>query len=206
MNVKMSKNIRSLKPVAQVLWFRSQWGSPVFELRLDQRTVMAAEHPSLIAAALHAAGVELVEFANVEGKERRDYITNVPFGLDGLPSLQTLAGDDAELAAALTIMTASLIYLADMQTAKKVCGDLPTVLNHHHAACLLLPPEHVVNRPHLGVPVDWAEWLWHRLEHTYFPAVSAERAAQMGAVEPPPLEIPEEYSNSRGTLLPGSPT
>lgn len=204
--MSMSTNTRRLKTVAQIMWFRSKWNSPVFELRLDQRTVMAAEHPSLIAAALHTSGVEFVEFANVEGKDRRDYITNMPVGLDDLPPLQALAGDDAELAAALTIITASLIYLADMHAAKKACGDLPTVLNHHHAACLLLPPEHVVNRPHLGVPVDWAEWLWHRLQHTYFPAISTERAAQMGAVEPPPLEIPEEYSNSRRAQLPGAPT
>lgn len=204
--MNMSTNIRSLKPVAQVLWFRSRWGSPVFELRLDQRTVMAAEHPSLVAAALHAACVESVEFANVEGKERRSYSASMPVGLDDLPSLQQLAGDDAELAATLTIMAASIIYLADMQVVKKVCSDLPTVLNHHHAACLLLPPEHVINRPHLGVPADWAEWLWHRLQHTYFPVISIEKAAEMGAVEPTPLEIPEEYSSSRGTQLPGAPT
>lgn len=183
---------KRMAPVAQVTWYRSKWGSAVFELRLDQNCVLAAEHPSLVAAGLHAAGVEVVEFSNVEGPERRNYSTSLPMSLDDLVSLRQLAGDDEELAATLTIMTASMIYLVDMQISQRACGDLPTMLHHWHAACLLLREYHVVNRPHLGVPLDWPEWLWHRLQHTYFPNFTRSEMEQLGAMEPPKLEIPLE--------------
>ena len=183
---------KRMAPVAQVTWYRSKWGSAVFELRLDQNTVICAEHPSLIAAALNTAGAEVVEFSNVEHDERRDYSTSLPMCLDDLVSLRQLAGDDEELAATLTIMTASLIYLTDMQVNQRVSADLPTMLHHWHAACLLLKDHNVVNRPHHPVPADWPEWLWHRLQHTYYPNFTRCEMELLGAMEPPKLEIPAE--------------
>lgn len=184
---------KRMAPVAQVTWFRSRWGSAVFELRLDQHCVLAAEHPSLIAAAIHTAGVEMLEFSNVEGDSKVNYCMSTPVGIDDLPGLQALAPEgDAELSATLTILLASLIYMADMDISKKVSGDMPTALHHWHAACLLLPDDQVVNRPHHGVPVDWPEWLWHRLNHTYYPSFTRCEMELLGAIEPPPTSIPDE--------------
>lgn len=186
---------RRLAPTAHITWYRSKWGTPIFDLRLDQVRVLCAEHPALIAACLHASGADTVEFSNVENGERIDYCTTLPASVDDLQSLQAIARNDEELSAMLTVLLAMLLYIADYDRSLKL-SEMPTSLHHWHAACVLLPDELVVNRPHHALPADWSAWLGERLNSLHFPRVTDTDRALIGAAPPVSITLPADYEPS----------
>lgn len=184
-----------MAPTARITWYRSRWGTPIFELRLDQIRVLCAEHPALIAASLHASGADQVEFSNVERCEPIDYCTTLPASVEDLQSMQALARDDEELAAMLTILLAMLMYVADYDRSMKL-SEMPKALHHWHAACVLLPGELVVNRPHHALPPEWSEWFGERLNSLHYPLVTDADREALGAAPPVLITLPADYEPS----------
>jgi hypothetical protein len=190
----MNMNItRRLAPSAHVTWYRSKYDTPVFELRLDQQRVLCAEHPALIAGALHASGADTVEFSNVERDDGRlDYCTTLPMNIDDLLGLEPIAVDDDELRAILTVMLAMSIYVADYDRSLRL-AEMPTSLHHWHAACMLLPDELVLSRPHHPLPDDWSEWFGERLTALHYPRVTDEDRILLGAAPAVFVTLPADY-------------
>lgn len=175
--------------IVDVIWFRSPWGTPVLELRVNSQRVLAAEHPSLIAGAIYALGVKTVQFINPDGESRRNYTAYDPVNLCHQDGLRSLAGNDEELKSVLTILLATLLYASDLDNYEQD-SDMPYALSHWHAACVLLSDDLVVRRPTHPTPADWPEWLGARLHHTYFPRLTPLQRAALGAVDPIFPEVP----------------
>lgn len=156
---------------ATIRWFLTGEGTTCFDLSIDSSRVLTTPHPLTIAAALHIAGVEIVEFANVEVPSRPAQTVLMPFEQEDLAEITSVAGSNPPAVALLAALHATYVQIEFAYTYG--AEVLPQVTLHWHLANSLIEQCLRRNVPLSPPPANFGEFLMERIPYIYYPKVSA---------------------------------